>query len=473
MGGRRALRGAARLTDPESGYLVTANNRIAGDDYPHHITSDWLDGYRAQRIEQLLEATEEHDLEDFERIQADVHSIPGAEAAQRLGRLRPRTQRERQAIERLRSWDGRMAPDSIAASICQAFVLRLAREVARAAIGDRDLSERWLDRSDSGFTAHVTSPWRWHSHLLALWAEGDDSLIGRPWEELVLDALRGGLDDLEDRFGRDPEGWEWGRVHEMEFTHALGGANPLFARLLNRRLRAGGAQETVSQIAYDPVIPTRRSGRRAGAWSPTRRTRTAPAGRCSPASPAIPEAATTTTCSRTGCTAAPSRWPVRDPGRSWRLSRREQIRLSEEEVRELLGSERVVIATSNGPRGWPHSMPLWYVPREGEVWIWTYAKSQKARNLERDPRATLLIETGHEYTELRGVMIEAEAVLHREFETVLAFAEELTVRYAEGISSVEGDAKAALEAQAPKRVAIQFRPLRTATWDHRKLGGVY
>jgi hypothetical protein len=143
------------------------------------------------------------------------------------------------------------------------------------------------------------------------------------------------------------------------------------------------------------------------------------------------------------------------------------------EVRELLDSERVVIATSNGPRGWPHSMPLWYVPREGEVWIWTYAKSQKVRNLERDPRATLLIEAGHEYTELRGVMIEAEAVLHRDFETVVGFAEELTLRYAQGISSVEGDAKAALEAQAPKRVAIQFRPRRTATWDHRKLGGVY
>ena len=155
------------------------------------------------------------------------------------------------------------------------------------------------------------------------------------------------------------------------------------------------------------------------------------------------------------------------------MSRREQIRMSDGEVRELLDSERVVIATSNGPRGWPHSMPLWYVPHDGEVWIWTYAKSQKVRNLERDPRATLLIETGHEYTELRGVMIEAEAVLHRDFETVVGFAEELTLRYAQGISSVEGDAKAALEAQAPKRVAIQFRPRRTATWDHRKLGGVY
>ncbi len=102
------------------------------------------------------------------------------------------------------------------------------------------------------------------------------------------------------------------------------------------------------------------------------------------------------------------------------MSRRDQIKLSEDEQRELIDSERVAVVGSFGPRGWPHPMPLWFVPRDGEVWIYTYAKSQKVRNLERDPRATLLIETGHEYAELRGVMIEAEAEIHRDFETVSA-----------------------------------------------------
>jgi PPOX class probable F420-dependent enzyme len=155
------------------------------------------------------------------------------------------------------------------------------------------------------------------------------------------------------------------------------------------------------------------------------------------------------------------------------LSRRAEIVLTADEQRDLLESERVVVVSSLGRRGWPHSMPMWYVPRDGELWVWTYAKSQKVRNLERDPRATLLVETGHEYTELRGVMIEAEAEIHRDFETVSEFGKQLTVRYSEGISSVEGDAAAALQAQAAKRVAIHFHPLRTATWDHRKLGGTY
>jgi PPOX class probable F420-dependent enzyme len=155
------------------------------------------------------------------------------------------------------------------------------------------------------------------------------------------------------------------------------------------------------------------------------------------------------------------------------VSRRDQIKLGDAEQRQLIDSERVAVIGSFGPRGWPHLMPLWYVPREGEVWIYTYAKSQKVRNLERDPRATVLIETGHEYAELRGVMIEAEAEIQREIEDVFPLAEQLTLRYADGIDSLEGDAREALKAQAAKRVAIRFAPIRTATWDHRKLGGTY
>jgi PPOX class probable F420-dependent enzyme len=166
------------------------------------------------------------------------------------------------------------------------------------------------------------------------------------------------------------------------------------------------------------------------------------------------------------------------------VSRRSQITLSPAEQLELLEAARVVVVSTNGKRGWPHSMPMWFTLREPEgepladgppkeLWCWTYAKSQKAKNLERDPRATLLVETGGEYLELRGVQIEAEAELVRDPERVLEFGKELTARYTEGIESVEGDAAAALEAQAAKRVTIQFHPRRTATWDHRKLGGRY
>jgi general stress protein 26 len=154
-------------------------------------------------------------------------------------------------------------------------------------------------------------------------------------------------------------------------------------------------------------------------------------------------------------------------------SRRDQIMLSNAEQAVLLGSERVAIVTSNGPRGWPHSMPMWFTVRDGVIWVWTYAKSQKVKNLKRDPKATVLIETGVEYTELRGIMVESEAVIHRDPALVAEFGKDLTIRYSEGIDSVEGDAAATLEAQATKRVAISFPPVRVRSWDHRKLGGTY
>ena len=155
------------------------------------------------------------------------------------------------------------------------------------------------------------------------------------------------------------------------------------------------------------------------------------------------------------------------------MSRRDQIKLSPEEQLELLDAERVVVISSLGPRGWPHSMPMWFVVRDGDIWCWTYAKSQKIKNLERDPRATLLVEAGHEYQELRGIQIEAEAELIRDTDQVLDFARELTLRYAEGLDELPDGAEQMLAAQAPKRVAIHFKPVRTASWDHRKLGGTY
>ncbi len=195
------------VVDPESGFLVTANNRIVGDDYPHHITSEWLDGFRAKRIEQLLRRERRATTSRASRRCSPTTSRcrGSRRRAGSAGSARPASAR-RSALERLRSWDGRLDPDTIAGTIYQAFLLRLAREVARAAIGDRDLCERWLDRADNGFTPHVTSPWRWHSHLMKLWEEGDEELIGRPWDELVLEALAGALDDLERPLRPRPRG---------------------------------------------------------------------------------------------------------------------------------------------------------------------------------------------------------------------------------------------------------------------------
>jgi hypothetical protein len=157
------------------------------------------------------------------------------------------------------------------------------------------------------------------------------------------------------------------------------------------------------------------------------------------------------------------------------MSRRDQIRMSDQEVRDFLDEERTVVCATNGPRGWPHLMPLWFVVRETgpdggpELWAWTFAKSQKVRNLERDARATLQVEAGEAYAELRGVMFECDVVVHRDVDRIRKLALELFGRY----GGVDDDVRAMIEQQAPKRVALQFVERRQATWDHRKLGGTY
>ena len=152
-------------------------------------------------------------------------------------------------------------------------------------------------------------------------------------------------------------------------------------------------------------------------------------------------------------------------------SRREQIRMTDDELREFLEEQKIVSVATIGPHGRPHLVPLWYVPDEGELRGWTYAASQKAKNLERDPRATLQVEDGIAYHELRGAMLECNVALEREPGRVTRFGLELFGRYRDG--ELGPDVRAMVEKQAPKRVGLTFTPTRVVTWDHGKLAGSY
>jgi hypothetical protein len=166
------------------------------------------------------------------------------------------------------------------------------------------------------------------------------------------------------------------------------------------------------------------------------------------------------------------------------VSRRAQIKMDPEEVAALLGEERTVVCATLGPHGWPHLMPLWYVTRDPpdglgpRLWSWTYAASQKVRNLERDARATLQVESGELYHELRGAMLECEVALHRDLDVVKALGHELFARYAAPrgqppVGELPAEIAGVVDRQAAKRVALEFVELRRVTWDHHKLGGSY
>src|SRR4051794_5814496 len=136
-------------------------------------------------------------------------------------------------------------------------------------------------------------------------------------------------------------------------------------------------------------------------------------------------------------------------------SRRDQIRMSDDELRDFLDEQKVVTIATIGPNGRPHLMPLWYVPQPGgELIGWTFAKSQKAKNLERDPHATLQIEAGVEYQELRGVMFECDVDVESDTAAVTDYGIAILERYApgDGDGDLAPEVRTMVEKQAPKRI---------------------
>ncbi|MBE1499935.1 PPOX class probable F420-dependent enzyme [Amycolatopsis lexingtonensis] len=157
------------------------------------------------------------------------------------------------------------------------------------------------------------------------------------------------------------------------------------------------------------------------------------------------------------------------------MSRREQIRMTEDEVREYLAGQKVINVASVGPNGRPHLAPLWYFPHEDGVATWTYGTSQKAKNLRRLPEATVLVEDGDSYEKLRGVSFEADVEIVEDTAEVTRMGIELMQRYAGAKPGdpVPDELRGFIAGQAPKRVGLIFRPTKVASWNHGKLGGTY
>jgi PPOX class probable F420-dependent enzyme len=153
------------------------------------------------------------------------------------------------------------------------------------------------------------------------------------------------------------------------------------------------------------------------------------------------------------------------------MDRRRLIALTPEEQETFLKEGHTIVLSTLDRRGYPHSVAMWYeVDPDGTVLMTTFAKSQKAVNLRRDPRCSLMIEEGRTYSELKGVLIRGRASLEPGTEKVL----DLLARVHEKYNKTPATGlREAMRGQASKRVIIRIHPERISSWDHRKLGGVY
>lgn len=156
------------------------------------------------------------------------------------------------------------------------------------------------------------------------------------------------------------------------------------------------------------------------------------------------------------------------------MSRRDMIRMSDNEVADFLAEGFVMTCASIGSNGRTHLAPIWYVSEmPTRVSSWTYGASQKVRNLRSRPTATIQVESGVAYGELRGVSMECDVEIIDDSDVVTSIGMEVTGRFPDilPIDPVEDDRSQFVAMQVPKRVGLRFYPTRIVSWDHRKLQG--
>lgn len=228
--------------DPESGFIVTANNRMHDEDYPHLIGVDLHPPFRARRIAELLGAIAMISPDDARAMQIDTVSLPARRLLPRLLPTVPRSRRARQALQLLEGWDGDLRADSVSAAIYEVWVSRIAvRALSAEAQEDPSLVDGYLS-------------WREPFVCIALPTMLDANVpppAGGSWETIFADALEDALDVLHQDLGPERAGWRWGALHRVRFAHPFARMPGLGSMFVASESELGGDEQTILQGAID------------------------------------------------------------------------------------------------------------------------------------------------------------------------------------------------------------------------------
>ncbi len=250
--------------NPEQHFIVTANNRVVDDTYPYYITNEWLNGYRAQRITDLLTQKPKLTPSDMARIQADQYSLPAVEIVPHVLDIAPITALEKAVQDILRSWDFVLAPTSAGAAIYTTFLRRLEFLVLSATLGsDETLLQAYLGKGTNILASANGYASRSKPLLIRMLKTQDDAWFTTSvipngptsWKEALSRAFTATVEELRETLGDDPVRWQYGAIHTMTYNHTLGSVK-LFAPFLNRGpFPVGGDIDTVNMGASLPHDP--------------------------------------------------------------------------------------------------------------------------------------------------------------------------------------------------------------------------
>ncbi|MCC7372921.1 MAG: penicillin acylase family protein [Chloroflexi bacterium] len=222
-----------RARNPEQGFIATANQRIVGTDYPHHISNDWSPPHRAMRVNARLREMPAATIAEMAAVHADKVSIPSAAFVDLARRLEPADASSAAARDRLLTWDGDMLPDGVAPTIYAVW----REQITQAILAGPDFrplvdaSRKW----DPLPTQVMPPAQRLRNVFFGLLLQGDTSVLppGDTWETLGARALAATVAQLTERLGADQDGWRWQEIHRTRLRHPLSGVFPQYADLLD------------------------------------------------------------------------------------------------------------------------------------------------------------------------------------------------------------------------------------------------
>lgn len=252
--------------NPPAGYVATANNKVVANDYKHHVSWDYMNGYRVGRIEQMLKERSRLTWQDCGEIQRDVFTQAGRDFAKIVApRLVPASALEAKARDLLAAFDGHATIESAGASVYEAMVLCFVRRALLPLLG-KDLVEEVMGKTDNPVQPFGTLIGRYTSWAVRMAKERPADVLadGETWGGVTAEAFREAVETLAAKLGDDPSKWHWGELHRFKLDHPMTSKKPLAKIFGSPDMPIGGDTDSPLQTALIPHV-----GFRADAWAPS------------------------------------------------------------------------------------------------------------------------------------------------------------------------------------------------------------
>ncbi len=246
--------------NPERGFIVSCNNKIIGDKYKHYLGNVWMNGYRAKRIEDYFSSLDKISVEDSQKMMNDFYNIPGTEFIKHFDdiKINDHDPRVNKAYNMMKDWDGNLTADSVGGCLYSVTKYMAVRHLFEPNLG-KELTETLMG---TGFHPILLSSHEFYGHdtvtLLRMLENPEDSwwvIHAGGKEKLLRNSFNRAYEYLIDTIGLDPETWEWGKIHTIEFAHSMAIQPPMDKVFNKGPVPIGGDTDTPCQMAINPDDP--------------------------------------------------------------------------------------------------------------------------------------------------------------------------------------------------------------------------